>query len=455
MPQKPDGDLQGQLDVLRFQKEQLDSLKQASQDAQGIEDSISQAEDLLRSLNLALPQSKKVQGSPVTAKEQQGAPLQVGSWDELLQQARENQDRPAVFTDLLSEEDILRVEARLAVVRGDLRSLHRLDLLDVGIAVVAGILAALVDVFLVQMPMHSNFLGDKSSAGGPLANWVRTRINESLPPGEIRKLEKYMKVPYDPSMNTGLQQIIEGLNPHTHRFQSLGHDPILGFLFGVMDIMKGTFSAIDSNGQWIVQANNIHGTAGMNVFDALARQYGHLLSDVSTTRGLPVPFMPLLQFLQVGAFTSKGLTVGDVSTQMYTHNYDFRHFLAMGIPVGMIEVMVRMGYFAKRQHETGDLAQSAPFGNKPKLKSMLLIAHGVATAVNVGKVTLTQNPLAINLPQCMAFVRYLMPELKFWFVDLPRQERAGVQQVLDDDWGSLQGQLSRMWERSSLGPVVF
>lgn len=447
MPQKPDSDLQAYLDVLRFQKQQLESLQQEAQDARSIENPISQAEDLLRSLNLPLPEPRKVQGTP--------SHLQVRSWDELLQQARENQDRPAVFTDLLSEQDIQKIEARLAVVWGDLRSLHQLDALDVGIAVVAGILAALVDVLLVQMPMHTHFLDGKSSAGGPLANWVRERINKSLPEREIRKLEKWMKVPYDPSRNKGLEQIIEGLNPHTHRFQSLGHDPILGFLFGVVDIMKGTFSAIDSNGQWIVQANNMHGTAGMHLFDAIARQFGHLLSDVATTRGLPAPFMPLVQFLQVGEFTSKGLTVGDVSVKMYTHNYDFRHFLAMGIPVGMIEVMVRMGYFAKRQHETGDLAQSAPFGNKPKLRSMLLIAHGVATAVNMGKVTLTQNPLAINLPQCMAFVGYLMPELKFWFVDLPRQEQVGVQQVLDDDWGQLQGELNRMWERSRLGKVVF
>jgi hypothetical protein len=40
-------------------------------------------------------------------------------------------------------------------------------------------------------------------------------------------------VPYD-------VQTMDGMFPRSHRFKSLGHDPVLGFVFGVLDILRGT-----------------------------------------------------------------------------------------------------------------------------------------------------------------------------------------------------------------------
>ena len=48
----------------------------------------------------------------------------------------------------------------------------------------------------------------------------------------------------------------------------------------------------------------------------------------------------------------------------------------------------------------------------PKLATMLFIGHSAATAVNAGKVYFTQNPMAINYPQWIAFVKYSYKQLK-------------------------------------------
>lgn len=76
------------------------------------------------------------------------------------------------FADLLSLEEITQIEQKIAILRGDFNSLHRLDKLDWAICGIAGILAALVDVFLIQMPKHPGFLGGTAVDGGPLSNWA-------------------------------------------------------------------------------------------------------------------------------------------------------------------------------------------------------------------------------------------------------------------------------------------
>lgn len=76
---------------------------------------------------------------------------------------------------------------------------------------------------------------------------------------------------------------------------------------------------------------------------------------------------------------------------MYTKGYDFGHFLAMSIPVAIIEVVVRLFYFAKRLHEGYSFLDALPINipgksRKPKLQTMLFTAHTIATAANAGKV---------------------------------------------------------------------
>lgn len=46
---------------------------------------------------------------------------------------------------------------------------------------------------------------------------------------------------------------MEGLSAYYHRLLELGHDPVLGFVFGVADILNGTMTTIDKNGKIVCQ----------------------------------------------------------------------------------------------------------------------------------------------------------------------------------------------------------
>jgi hypothetical protein len=55
----------------------------------------------------------------------------------------------------------------------------------------------------------------------------------------------------------------------------------------------------------------------------------------------------------------------------------------------------------------------------------------VATAVNAGKVAVTQNPLSINWAQWMAFFRYLIPQMHWLLIAREGARAAFVQEKLE------------------------
>ncbi len=67
---------------------------------------------------------------------------------------------------------------------------------------------------------------------------------------------------------------MEGLSSLFHRLYSLGHDPILGFVAGVFDIMNGTITTIDKNGRFLVQKTDFNsGEVEQNVIKAIIKEF--------------------------------------------------------------------------------------------------------------------------------------------------------------------------------------
>lgn len=125
---------------------------------------------------------------------------------------------------------------------------------------------------------------------------------------------------------------------------------------------------------------------------------------------------------------------------MYTKGYDFGHFLAMSIPVAIIEVVVRLFYFAKRLHEGYSFLDALPINIPGKSRKNKAANHAFHRSYHSdgsqmqGKFILRPNPLGINLPQWLWFIKNSYHQLK-WAVWIKENERLKlVQETLDDDW---------------------
>lgn len=157
------------------------------------------------------------------------------------------------------------------------------DQSDYLVVLLAGFIATLLDVFLVRIPLDSAFLG-RMQAGSPMTRWIREN-SKSVHEHYLKDLENAAKVPYD--LSTG--KAVDGLSPKVHRLMSLGHDPILAFIFGVMDVMSRTGTYIDKHGDLRRIATSLS-PEGLVV--AFLKVLLHLLSDVLTSAGIPPPSSP-------------------------------------------------------------------------------------------------------------------------------------------------------------------
>ncbi|WP_314203935.1 hypothetical protein [Capnocytophaga bilenii] len=301
---------------------------------------------------------------------------------------------------------------------------YELDSTEKWIIWVAGILAGMVDAFFLTdarllFKSESNTIRDANgkpihvTGSGYINRFVDKRIRNFYTIKETKELEKRFKVPYDPSTNHKLSIEVLGLHPKTHRLNSFGHDPILGFYYGIKDILNGTFTAINSDGEVIVQTRPNANTS-FTLFEAIAIQFGHLRSDLSTKAGLPMPFMG--QLMRLGGDMPKLLM------SMYEKGYNFSHFIAMGIPCLMIEVIVRISYFAYSLYKGNTFMESIPI-NKTKLDKMLFYSYLITTGCNAIKTIGTQNIFAFNPNLWAMTLRYGLSEFKRWITNEKERKR--------------------------------
>jgi len=305
---------------------------------------------------------------------------------------------------------------------------------DWAVVLGAGLLGTLLDIVLVRIPQDTAFLGTRYS-GSPLTAWLKDEERAK----EIRErffdqFERIAKVPFDASTTAGARGLVSGMRPGTHRLQSLGHDPVLGFIIGVADIMRGTGTYIDHVGELVQVSSDAD---PVDLIMALVTEVRHLRSDVYTPAGLPPPLLGLLQLAQLDSPFALGLSGEpvpwtDVARYLYANGYDLRHFFTMGIVPGAIEAVIRLYWWLDGLATGRDAEQRKR--EKAKLASMLLLGHTIATSGTLVKTGLIfgMNPAALNYPQLLR----MAPAVMAWLKEAAEREQR-IDTALEAEWRAL------------------
>lgn len=400
--------------VLLHQSRELEGIKKL--DSAVLEERISESESLLKSLGYELP------GQPLYNTPKKKPVMVVPTWESLCIEAEKAVGANADLESIFTAQELKENSAAIQQMNREFKMLHHLDQYDVTISAAAGLLAAAVDILLVGIPQKT----PEGLSAGKLSDYIRAEFDKKFPEKEMTKLSKskVSMVPYDAQDNRHTSIYVDGLSAYYHRLLSLGHDPLLGFVFGVADILSGRMTTIDKSGKIVSQVmENYADRKESDVFAALAKQIIHFKSDLTTSMGLPAPMMSLFNLLQFGSIGKEELTIAEIVQGMYYEGYDFIHFCSMSVPVMLTEVVVRLGYAFKRIKEGHSIKESIPVSlsrdKHPKLATMLFIGHTSAAAINAGKVYFTQNPMAINYPQWIAFAKYSYTQLKWALLQKP------------------------------------
>ncbi len=318
------------------------------------------------------------------------------------------------------------------------------DRWDYGAIALAVLVGALTDYLLVATPGGS-FKG-KPQRGSPLTAWMKEQSKKLAPMSGSDDIERnalqqciarlttaaeeWAKVPYDvvsPKL---------GLTPNVHRLASLGHDPLLGLVFGVGDILSGTCTFIDKSGAWRVIDNpRFEGTG--NPLEALVKVVVHGFSDVFTPQGLPPPFMASFQLISAkSGFTLReggdAVSIRNVTRYMYANGYDLRHFMTTKVSPAIAEIILS-AYHGARALAAGRGPEQASLPDKLKHEQMLALTHALLASANVLKTALYGwNPMAINLAQFQTLAKRMLSLAK-----LSAERDRLVRQRLDDGWKAL------------------
>lgn len=438
--------------VLVHQEQELRAIKEKREsiDARGAIDS---SIELLKSLGYG----DKVAELAPTVGERKREAIVLRDWQDIVSDAERQVGDSCELEELFTEEELRENSEAIKLLNREFNDLHRLDKYDVGIAALAAIVGAIVDIVLVGIPAK----GPDGLEAGPLSDFIRKKFDEVFSPEEMEKLanSKKSKVPFDAQDNRNTTEYVEGLSAYYHRLLSLGHDPLLGFIFGVYDIMHGTMTTIDKSGKIVCQVmENYADRKESDIVTAIAKQIIHFKSDITTSMGLPAPLMGLFNLLQFGNIGEEELTVAEIVQGMYFEGFDFIHFCSQSMSVIVIELIVRLGYAIKRIKEGNKVKDSIPISlnrsKHPKLATMLFIGHTGATAVNAGKVYFTKNPMAINYPQWMAFAKYSYKQLRWAVIQKPAMREAYVEGILNSELKVITEETDALFEEFCVGRFV-
>lgn len=226
----------------------------------------------------------------------------------------------------------------------------------------------------------------------------------------------YQSVPYDTIK--GSKTLDLGLSGMNHRLHTLGHDPILGWIFGTANILTDviTFNNLSS---YRIQRNPMSITSEMvslpqlfneskemiisdklNLPAAVFAQALHLKSDIYTKQGLPIPV----------------LTVFDESfaSQLYNQNYDTLCLARDTKIVGssfiismVIDIIISIvhGLF-REENESKELYEI-------RTRKILLISNSIASSSSVIASAITGNPKAADLGSLLSTTTHLFRDIRF------------------------------------------
>lgn len=438
------------VNVLTYHEKELQAISFSKSDQLGLK--IAKLELEMQAVGIDIGKARPVQQEVSVPKV-----LVLPDWERLCVEAERSVGSECDIENLFTEEELMANHLAIKRLNDDFNALHRLDRYDIGIAALAGILGSVVDILMVGIPQK----GYDGLEAGPLANHVRAWFDQRFPEEEMQKLanSKESKVPFDAQDNRNTKEYVVGLSAYYHRLLSLGHDPLLGFVVGVLDIMNGSMTTIDKEGKFVSQImENYSDRRETELFAAVAKQIAHLKSDLTTSMGLPAPLMGLFNLLQFGSIGEEKQTIAEIVQGMYYEGYDFIHFCAQSIPVMVTEVVIRLGYALKRIKEGHGVLESVPVSlnrtKHPKLSTMLFIGHSASAAINAGKIYFKKSPMAINYPQWIAFAKYSFSQMRWVVLEKGDMRDAYVSEIQFENLKGISYMINNTFEQFADGCIV-
>ena len=254
-------------------------------------------------------------------------------WSQLVSEANQVVDYDVSFENLLSQDDFKNAYAHLDEINETFKKktgLRKKDFVFLGVAIALQCARQYVlDPWLKKTRAGASAFDEKGRKNNAEAGWYYASTDKILT----------NRVPFDVQHYGDFETIQWFLQGGDHRLMTLGHDPILGWIFGTVNIMTNTVTRNDfvsAHVKVINNENKIHSIANTaKIFEAvisrvsqrgidgkialgcaLLREGIHLKSDIYTKRSLPLPGLSTVSPDFAQQLTKYGIDTASVGTEI-------------------------------------------------------------------------------------------------------------------------------------------
>ena len=393
------------------------------------DDNIASSLELLRSLG----KNKEIKklSDEVSAKEKNRnieKPV-LEEWDEIVKRANTFIPTTVVLEDIMSASEISQAFSELNDINKEFSKttsiVNKTDLSFLAIATGLQVAKSLVFPYIAKA-FHYGDGFDKSkrlSHNDKAINDMHKKANDNFRDKNLKKHTTghwinilYQTPAYD--ITKGSKDLGINMGGAYHRMYTLGHDPILGWLFGTMNILTDiiTFNDFRSYrvtrnpmkitknfvpiGMMFQESYECVRDGFLNLPAAIFAQAQHLKSDEYTKLGLPVPFLSSIN--------------EEFASKLYKSNYDAlcleRDFQVIGVSFvvsKIFDIIISLvhGLFRK-EDEKKDIYEV-------RTRKILLISNSIASTSTIINAGITSNPKNLDIGSLLNTVTHLFTDLRF------------------------------------------
>lgn len=433
--------------VLKYHQDELIKMDtEITEMRSSLDNCISESEQLLKSLDYETNHIISAQ----TSEKPEVSAIVSESWEDIVRQSEEYCSCDVVLEDLLSQSEFENAYRDLANIDCEFRKYTTLDGIDLSMVVVS---AALQTVRWILMPEIGNPI-DKATRitaeeGDKLVKELKKDFVEKHKDWPAEKQQKgqrlrkqegktwkeiiFSGVPYD--VIKGSKGVLNvGLSGPTHRYRTLGHDPVLGWIFGTANILTDTLTLNNlvsyrvekgrMTSQKLLIPALITETIDQIESDqyklpaAVFRQALHYKSDMYTKDGLPVPLL--------GVFNET------LAGNLYSSQYDFLCFVRdskieaysvmLSIIINMVIGLIHGLYYDEKRDGDRNLFEV-------RTRKILLYSNVLASTGNAAVAVMTRNAKSLDVGGLLVTISRLYSDSRF----IARAKEAFIQERLDNN----------------------
>jgi len=394
--------------------------------AQGYDGLIAKAEALARQKGVTETQLAFFRLQAQDGDMSRGMPEPMRSWSEIVDEANTAIPGYVTLEDICSAQDFEDAYRDLDKIEKEFKESTGLTKTDIAFIVVAVALQC-ARQYVLQPFLDKHRLTSKQNdeiVGKVIPKSLQEILCGSVPYDAVRRLDKT-------SESTGLS----GSN---HRYLTLGHDPLLGWLFGPVNILSDTLTKTDFITSYEVRNMKIGlPVSTLEAFDrayeqakirfnlpaSVAKQSIHFCSDFLTIQGLPIPIISSAN--------------DDVSKFLMQNNINM-----LNVTEGMaLSTLINM--LVSCVHGLFNTDNTSPELYEVRTRKILSISNAIASASNIAYVAITKNIKMLDLGGLLVTIIRLCSDARF----IARIKQEFIEGKLNEEWARISEDIDRLCSR--------